>query len=752
MSYRVALGVVLSLLFLAPRVEADPDGSKAVSAGENQAAESRPAQDAPDAASELPLKEIEDAYAGTTPPESVRMLLGIARGSMLGPGSGWYGPADARYSWKWLAETHGVPESGSIPADQFNGTERWFARLDRNEDGRIARDDLDWSERSPWVRQASLTDYLFANLGAGGDGKLSREELTAFFDAAAGGKDHLLPDDFRRALMGGYATTMAPGDAPSRAMLIRGLFAGDFGSLNEGPGLNERAPDFSLKTHDGTKTVRLADLLGDKPVVLTFGNFTCGPFRYMFPGVEAVHARFADEATFVAVYVREAHPTDGWVMESNARAGVAVTQPQTYAERKAVATKCAELLRPAMPLLVDEINDPVGHAYSGMPARLYVIDRDGNVAYKGGRGPFGFKAGEMEQALVMTLLDQKGGPKITPDPAQVEAENPPQASAQLGQWLTDDADLAAAAAKWPGADEQRVGELRRLKGHSVATAVLKGNDPASVWLHRDGLPDVPLSGDLPGDPSALPPEWVDLLKQGDLVIDMTTLPETVDLSVWRQAATAAAASLRRAVPGAKVILARTSNWRENVRRLWSEGPLPVGVVVQPDDMGRGLGAIHMEIARIFGSFRKLDGAGRFGAVVTEASKPQAFADYAAEVRTSQTINGVPVRGRQWLVIACGEGGASAQQVAELAAALEAAGAAQVITHDSPINGLAAAAAIGELFGRLESASANPVELWPEWVRSQRDARQGLSEIQLPPDIPEKATNLLKDALGQLKEP
>src|SRR5688500_12044405 len=175
----------------------------------------------------------------------------------------------------------------------------------------------------------------------------------------------------------------------------------------------------SRKTHAGTRTVRLADRLGEgKPVVLTFGNFTCGPFRYMFPGVEAVHTRFADEATFIAVYVREAHPTDGWKMETNEKAGVAVAQPRTYDERTAVATQCHGLLKPAMPLLVDEINDPVGHAYSGMPARLYVIDRHGKVAYKAGRGPFGFKAGEMEQALVMTLLDQRAAtPEAKPDNA-----------------------------------------------------------------------------------------------------------------------------------------------------------------------------------------------------------------------------------------------------------------------------------------------------------------------------------------------
>jgi len=59
-----------------------------------------------------------------------------------------------------------------------------------------------------------------------------------------------------------------------------------------------------------------------------------------------------------------------------------------------------------MPLLVDEMNDRVGHAYSGMPDRIYIIDPNGRVVYKGGRGPFGFKPREMEQSLVMWLLDQ----------------------------------------------------------------------------------------------------------------------------------------------------------------------------------------------------------------------------------------------------------------------------------------------------------------------------------------------------------
>ena len=59
-----------------------------------------------------------------------------------------------------------------------------------------------------------------------------------------------------------------------------------------------------------------------------------------------------------------------------------------------------------MPLLIDDMDDRVGHAYSGMPDRLYVVDRAGKVVYKGGRGPFGYKPGEMEQSLILLLRDE----------------------------------------------------------------------------------------------------------------------------------------------------------------------------------------------------------------------------------------------------------------------------------------------------------------------------------------------------------
>jgi hypothetical protein len=35
----------------------------------------------------------------------------------------------------------------------------------------------------------------------------------------------------------------------------------------------------------------------------------------------------------------------------------------------------------------------------------YLVDRQGKIAYKSGRGPFGFKPAELEQALLLLLRD-----------------------------------------------------------------------------------------------------------------------------------------------------------------------------------------------------------------------------------------------------------------------------------------------------------------------------------------------------------
>jgi hypothetical protein len=378
----------------------------AVDQNQTAAQESNPPAAGPELLKFTP-EEIEAAYEGREIPEAVAMYLVIVRGGQLDGSNGWFHPAESRFSWEWLTQRCGVKPDEMIPRDRFAGEESLFTQLDRDRDGAISPFDLDWSDGNPWVRQSYMINRMFRRIDPSGDGKLTAEEWQSFFEKMAEGGDSVRFEQMRNSLIP-PGNMFAPGDEPSKEVLVKGLLAGELGSLQEGPNIDEPAPDFELKTLDGNETIRLSERIGKKPVVLVFGNFTCGPFRSLYSGVESVHARHKDKADFLLVYVREAHPTDGWAMKSNEMVGVSVAQPKTFAERRQVAEMCAAKLNPTMPLLVDDINDTVGNAYSGMPARLYVIDSQGKVAYKSGRGPFGFKSEEMEQALLLLSLEEAG--------------------------------------------------------------------------------------------------------------------------------------------------------------------------------------------------------------------------------------------------------------------------------------------------------------------------------------------------------
>ena len=82
---------------------------------------------------------------------------------------------------------------------------------------------------------------------------------------------------------------------------------------------------------------------------------------------------------------------------------MAVHEPKTEEEREAVASTCAVNLRLRLPMVVDGVDNAVASAYGGWPDRLYLISRDGRIAFQGGEGPFGFKPEELAQAIEREL-------------------------------------------------------------------------------------------------------------------------------------------------------------------------------------------------------------------------------------------------------------------------------------------------------------------------------------------------------------
>jgi hypothetical protein len=102
---------------------------------------------------------------------------------------------------------------------------------------------------------------------------------------------------------------------------------------------------------------------------------------------------------FYVVYIKEIHPTDGWQVKENERESVLFQQHRSMAERIDAARTCMLKLALEMPALIDEMDDAVATAYGAMPERLYLIGRDGRVAYKGGMGPMYFRPREWEEAI-----------------------------------------------------------------------------------------------------------------------------------------------------------------------------------------------------------------------------------------------------------------------------------------------------------------------------------------------------------------
>ena len=86
-------------------------------------------------------------------------------------------------------------------------------------------------------------------------------------------------------------------------------------------------------------------------------------------------------------------------MTSNEKESVCYAQPRTQEERVAIARDFVQRFEYRLPLLVDRITNDADEIYAGWPERLYVIDANGRVAYKGKVGPFGYDPDELDAWL-----------------------------------------------------------------------------------------------------------------------------------------------------------------------------------------------------------------------------------------------------------------------------------------------------------------------------------------------------------------
>jgi hypothetical protein len=164
----------------------------------------------------------------------------------------------------------------------------------------------------------------------------------------------------------------------------------------------DAAPDFDLLTTDGTTRVRLSALSG-RPVALVFGSYTSPSFRREAPNLARLHLRFKDRATFLGIYLAEAHTSDGWQVYDNEEDGVSRPAHESYEHRMAAAREAIGLLGIDFPVAVDSFDNTVEASYTAWPSRLYLVDASGKIFWKGRPGPYGLRARGLENNLQRLL-------------------------------------------------------------------------------------------------------------------------------------------------------------------------------------------------------------------------------------------------------------------------------------------------------------------------------------------------------------
>ncbi|MBM3786172.1 MAG: deiodinase [Acidobacteria bacterium] len=109
--------------------------------------------------------------------------------------------------------------------------------------------------------------------------------------------------------------------------------------------------------------------------------------------------RYAGSVEFLLVYVREAHPTDGWQAPRNEKENVLLESAKSYDQKDDHAASCVRNLGIEFTTLVDGMDNAAERAYTAWPDRYYIVDIDGKIVEKGSPGPAGLRAERVDAAL-----------------------------------------------------------------------------------------------------------------------------------------------------------------------------------------------------------------------------------------------------------------------------------------------------------------------------------------------------------------
>src|SRR5581483_4792634 len=157
--------------------------------------------------------------------EVVEQLGTLATGRGPDGSGGWFHDGQSRYGWEWLADRYDWDGDGVVLRDDLPRLAADLgARLDRDQDGKITKDDFDWSNNSTYMKQVAQTKRFFGPVDRDRNGHITKEEWTSFLDRAALDADSITPDDLQAALF--PYIPPSPNDGPTPLNFVRGVVSG----------------------------------------------------------------------------------------------------------------------------------------------------------------------------------------------------------------------------------------------------------------------------------------------------------------------------------------------------------------------------------------------------------------------------------------------------------------------------------------------------------------------------------------------
>ncbi len=156
------------------------------------------------------------------------------------------------------------------------------------------------------------------------------------------------------------------------------------------------APGFNLMTSDGQEKITLNNFKDKFPVVLFFGSYTSPQFFESSKKMEQIYRTYKYIARFFIVYIEEGRPSN---CSRPAEYAGHIIDPRNYGERCMAAGLFISEGNITIPVIIDNMNNSVKDDYNGWPERVFVINKNGLLAFASHKGTDGFKDGLKETSI-----------------------------------------------------------------------------------------------------------------------------------------------------------------------------------------------------------------------------------------------------------------------------------------------------------------------------------------------------------------